>query len=80
MAKVIVSDLKSKEAVRPGKGRVAEKRVPNGEGQVKVLRTLDVGSSTFGDDLHYVFRKNVAKARRDNKRIIGSADGVVTKR
>jgi hypothetical protein len=59
---------------------VTEKRVRDTEGQVKTLRTLDAGSRTFGDDLQYVFGKNVAKARRDNKRAIGAADVVIGKR
>jgi hypothetical protein len=41
---------------------------------------LDAGSPTFGTDLQYVFRKNVAKARRGNKRITGAADVAVSKR
>jgi hypothetical protein len=58
---------------------VPEKRVRYTAGQVKRLRVLDIGSRTFGDDLEFVFGKNVAKARRDNKRIIGTPD-VVPKR
>jgi hypothetical protein len=37
---------------------------------------LDAHSPTFDRDLQYVFAKNVAKARRENKRLLGSADGV----
>jgi hypothetical protein len=77
MAKVILKSLKSKS---PGKTAVSEKRVRTDEGQVKTLRTLDVRSRTFGADLQYVFGKNVAKARRDNKRVIGAADIAVPKR
>lgn len=53
---------------------VAEKRVRDTAGQVKTLRVLDIGSETFGDDLQYVFGKNVAKARRDTKRLLGTPD------
>jgi hypothetical protein len=80
MAKILVSSLKSRGAARPSKGCVIAKRVPGSGGQTKILRKLDVGSSTFGTDLQYVFRKNVAKARRDSKRTTGSTDAVVTKR
>ena len=38
-----------------------------------IVRTLD-------DDLLYVFRRNVAKARRENKRLLGVADFVPPKR
>jgi hypothetical protein len=46
---------------------------------MKTVRTLDARSATFGDDLLYVFGKNVAKARRDNKRVTGATDSVVRK-
>jgi hypothetical protein len=79
MAKVVVKSLKSKSK-RLRKTSVTEKRVRNASGQVKTLRTLDAGSRTFGADLQYVFGKNVAKARRDNKRTVGAADVVVSER
>jgi hypothetical protein len=53
---------------------VPEKRIRDTAGRVKTLRVLDIGSRTFGDDLQYVFGKNVAKARRDNKRLLGTSD------
>jgi hypothetical protein len=80
MAKVVVRSLQAKPKGRRGSTGVAEKRVRDTEGQVKTLRTLDARSQTFGDDLQYVFGRNVAKARRDNKRTIGTADAVVIKR
>jgi hypothetical protein len=79
MAKVVVRSLKIKPNTS-GKTSVTEKRVRDRAGQLKTLRTLDVGSRTFGADLQYVFGKNVAKARRDNKRVIGVADIAVSKR
>ena len=80
MAKIVVRGLKPRGTALPSKGRVVEMRVPGSGGQTKILRKLDVGSSTFGIDLQYVFGRNVAKARRDNKRITGSTDAVVAKR
>jgi hypothetical protein len=79
MAKVVVASLKSKPNGRRDTISVTEKRVRDTEGQVRMLRILDAGSLTFGKDLQYVFGKNVAKARRDNKRAIGASD-VVPKR
>jgi hypothetical protein len=79
MAKVVVASLKSKPNGRRDTASVTEKRVRDTEGQVRMLRILDAGSLTFGKDLQYVFGKNVAKARRDNKRAIGASD-VVPKR
>jgi hypothetical protein len=79
MAKVIVKKLKANPK-RLGKTGVSEKRVRTSAGRLKTLRTLDVASRTFGADLQYVFAKNVAEARRDNKRVIGTADIAVPKR
>jgi len=80
MAKIVVASLKSNpKSSAEVKSSVVERRVRDAEGQVKTLRTLDAGSSTFGNDLLYVFGKNVAKARRDNKRVTGSTDSVVRK-
>lgn len=80
MAKIVVTSLKSKAKGRASAASVTEKRVKDTGGQTKTLRTLDAGSRTFGDDLRYVFGKNVAKARRDNKRAIGATDVAIAKR
>ena len=74
MVKVIVGKLNAPQRKRAAARSVTVKRVRDTEGRVKTLRTLDVGSRTFGDDLQYVFRKNVAKARRDNKQVVGAPD------
>ena len=76
MAKIVIGNLKSKPG-RRGKTSVTKKRVRDTDGQVKMLWTLDLGSATFGQDLQYVFGRNVAKARRDNKRAIGAPDVVI---
>jgi hypothetical protein len=74
MARIVVGNLKK------AKGRdssaIVTKRVRTSEGGVKTLRTIDAGSRTFGSDLSYVFERNVAKARRENKKITGANDGV----
>jgi hypothetical protein len=41
---------------------------------------IDANSKTFTDDLTAVFKKNVAKARRENKRLFGSPDGLPAKK
>jgi hypothetical protein len=74
MAKVVVGNLKPKG--RSDTTAVATRRIRSGQGEVKTLRTIDVDSRTFGSDLRYVFERNVAKARRENKRITGANDGV----
>lgn len=79
MAKVIFRDMKTGRSTRstvPAVGR----KVVGSSGSKRTLHTLDAHSDTFDDDLRYVFSKNVAKARRDNKRITGSTDIAPRKR
>ncbi len=78
MSKVVVTKFQS---LKTGKGKhassVGEKRVRNADtGQFVTVRTLDGASKTFGKDLTYVFSRNVAKARRDNKKVSGVTDRV----
>jgi hypothetical protein len=57
-------------------GSVRAKRVRNADGKSVRVLSLDANSKTFIDDLATVFRKNVAKARRENRQLLGSADGL----
>lgn len=77
MAKVVVANLNPKHG-RPAS--VTERRVRDSAGRIETLRILDTESRTFGEDLKYVFSKNVAKARRENKRVIGATDVAIVKR
>ena len=72
MAKIVVKSLKSgsKDAARS----VRPKRIAKVDGRWKTVTTLDANSATLDRDLHYVFGKNVAKARRENKRVLGLTD------
>jgi hypothetical protein len=80
MAKVVVAELNRRIGAKQKNGSVTEKRIRDQAGQAKTLRTLDAGSATFGEDLRYVFAKNVEKARRDNKRVTGATDIAPRKR
>lgn len=66
---------KGKRAGKKPKG-VTLRRVTTSEGDKVTIRAIDAHSPTFGEDFLYVFSKNVEAARRENKRVIGSADGV----
>lgn len=76
MVKVVVCDLK--KGGQPSLN-VSETQVRDADGRRRTVRRIDVASPSFGADLTYVFRKNVAKARRDNKRIVGVSDIVPSK-
>jgi hypothetical protein len=73
MAKVIVKDLAKS---LPKSRRIPEKRVVSPDGKVVRIPTVDSNSPHFSSDLHRLFQRNVAKARRENKRRFGSPDRV----
>src|SRR5215210_5394867 len=63
----------TKTARHSGQGMVFEKRVYDQAGRLRTVLTVDTRSKTFGSDLQYAFEKNVAKARRENKKLVGRA-------
>lgn len=73
MVKVVYKALKSPKAGRSG-AAVTAKRVVGPEGKRVTMYTVDAESRTFGEDIGYVFKRNVASARRKNKKLFGSAD------
>jgi hypothetical protein len=75
MAKVVIAELGNTTGAR-GKTSVRRRRMCGSDGTVTQAMILDLTSATFDDDLTYVFERNVAKARRENRILLGSADGV----
>jgi hypothetical protein len=77
MAKVVVKKLRG-AAGKPARSnrRVESRPVRTEDGRVALVRTLDARSDRFGEDLGAIFRKNVRKARSENKRVTGRADFV----
>jgi hypothetical protein len=80
MSKVVVADLGNTKASHKMATSVRKKRVHGPDGRAKEVMLLDLNGATFGDDLTYVFERNVAKARRENKKLLGSADGIEAKK
>jgi hypothetical protein len=74
MADVVIADLPKKKNRRQ-KGSVREKILRDSEGRNVRVLSIDANSATFSDDLTLVFQRNVAKARRENKKLFGSASG-----
>lgn len=79
MVKLVVAKLSGSGKLKKSHRTVVQKRVRGADGKLSVMRTLDGESKTFSDDLTYVFSRNVAKARRENKKVIGAADRVPAK-
>ena len=79
MAKVVFKKLRGATSRKASAtASVTEKRVKCLDGTVATF-TIDTSSSTFDQDLTYVFGRNVAKARRENKRVTGALDRVPVK-
>lgn len=78
--KVVIAPLEKKTAREIGaKGSNAKKRrFKNRDGQTEEQWVIDFASDTLMRDLTYVFGRNVARARLENKRLLGSTDGIVT--
>ena len=78
MANVDFTSLRPKKAKRKPVS-VKTKRVLDRTGALITLHTIDADSATFDSDLSYVFERNVAKARRENRRLFGFSDRVSSK-
>ena len=72
--------MRSKARSAKKMGSVREKRMRNSQGELVRVLALDANSTTFIDDLTTVFQRNVARARRENLRLLGSADGLPAKK
>lgn len=72
MAKVVVKSLKGTKS--GARSSAVQKNFVDESGRRRRVWTVDAGSGSFGDDLLDVFTKNVRKARRDNKTVVGAAD------
>ena len=75
MPKAVVATL-SRTRARNGRSVPAfEQRMRRPDGQIVRVVPIDPQSPTFDDDLTQIFQRNIAKARRENKKLFGSPDG-----
>ena len=76
MTKVVVKKLEDKNAgrIRTKRTSVKTKRVRDDNGALISVRTVDGSSKTLSSDLTLVFGRNVQRARKENKRLLGVAD------
>jgi hypothetical protein len=79
VARVVFRSLKSGRFTGSAPRSVGKKLVVSDRG-TKTVRTLDANSASFDEGLRYVFGRNVAKARRENKRVSGVPDVAPRKR
>jgi hypothetical protein len=79
MTRVIVKKLAAKNGAKHAPSSVVTKNVHRPDGQRVKILSVDANSPSFGSDLSIVFERNVAKARRENKKKFGSSDGLAPK-
>lgn len=77
MVKVVVGELGSKKSAknRPP-AHVKKQQLRASSGRTVRVFTIDANSPTFDEDLTYVYSANVAHARRENRKMFGSSDGL----
>ena len=80
MTDIVVTDVSKAKKNPRRKSAVNVKRMRNSQGQTVRILSLDAHSTTFADDLTTVFEKNVARARRENKRLFGTSSGFRAKK
>ncbi len=74
MAEVEITTLDA-DRKRSGQRRKRRyQRVRTSDGTIETLYRLDVASADFGLDFALVFQSAVNKARRENKRVLGTTD------
>jgi hypothetical protein len=76
VAKIVIRKLNREPAREAEQGSLVEKRVISPNGRATKILTIDANSPSFSSDLRLLFEKNVAKARRENRKKFGSADRV----
>ncbi len=74
MTKVVVAKIAQKPP-NGGSGSVTTRSIMH-NGRRTTIQVLDANSPTLGVDLLLVFKRNVAKARRRNKKLFGVPDRV----
>jgi hypothetical protein len=78
MSRVVIADLGNTTGPSRKKTSIRKKRICSSDGEVRRNIILDLTSATFDDDLTYIFERferSVTKARRENKKLPGSANG-----
>ena len=79
MTRIIVRKLNGKGGTPHAQSSVVSKSVHKPSGERTRILSVDANSPTFGSDLSIIFERNVAKARRANKKKFGSPDRVAQK-
>jgi hypothetical protein len=80
MPKIEIARAGTGKARRRTKTAIAEQRMRRPDGQIVRVLSIDPHSPTFADDLTGAFQRNIAKARRENKKLFGSPDGPQAKK
>lgn len=79
MPKIMLKSTNPAKRSSASKSSVMEKTLHRADGKRVRILSVDANSPTFGADLGLVFRKNVAKAKRENSKIINKTRARVRK-
>ena len=74
MAEVEVGTLDADRKRSVHKRKRRYHRVRTSDGKIETVYRLDLSSDHFGDEFALVFQSAVNKARRENKKVLGTAD------
>lgn len=75
---VVYKSLNDKKIDRKSTS-VTSRKVRGPDGEPVTVYSFDPNSPTLADDITYIFRQNVKRARRRNKELFGSPDGLPRK-
>jgi hypothetical protein len=76
MVDLVIEHLKKARTRGRKRPAVREKHLRDSGGRSVRVLALDANSATFSDDLTAVFERNVARARRENKKLLGHPGGL----
>ena len=79
MAKVIVGKLRGAGAYASRPNGTAASKSGAGRRTDRVILTVGGDIDAFGAEFTRIFSRNVAKARRENKRVTGNVDRIPAK-
>jgi len=79
LSRMVVREIRPTKPTKSDTTSVRNKQFFDADGRRRTCLVLDAHSPTFSTDLLLVFRRNVARARRENKRVLGVADYLPTK-
>ncbi|MDX2222464.1 MAG: hypothetical protein SFV21_06940 [Rhodospirillaceae bacterium] len=77
MVRVVIKELPAPPDTTPDTVRLYTATV---DGKDVQIAAANASNPSFGQDLHFIFKRNVKNARIENERLLGAADGIIKDR